>query len=234
MKTIRLNKIRCVFFLLFIAFITPLSIKAQNKKKKKEDPKAAWSSSRNVLEPLPIHLSALGSQQFYGLKFGVDYPYRMTELRGFKGTAMGERVMREQYISADFGLWHYNGVHENLFFSVEWTMRFINSQGYFFQVTPLGAGVNYMLKPFVTEKPKQDSVPAIGKFYASPSLSIGIGRDFAFRRANKAMPLTVFLKGGASAIYPFKKWGYIFPTAELGLAVRFRNINAVIKKVKRN
>ena len=223
-----------ILSLLLFALFTPLSIKAQNKKKKKEDPKAAWTSSRTGLEPLPIHLSALGSAFFYGAKLGVDYPFRMTELRGFQGTATGQRVMREQYISADFGLWHYNGVHENLFFSTEWTMRFINGQGFFFQVSPVGVGINYLIKPFVPEKRIQDSVPAIGKLYYTPSVSIGVGRDFAFLRAHRGIPMTIFLKGGASAMYPFQKWGYIFPTAEAGLAMRFRGINAFVRKVRKD
>jgi hypothetical protein len=234
LKIIGLSKIELLFYFLILAFFTPLSINAQNKKKKREDPKAAWRSSKTTLEPLPIHVSALGSAFFYGAKLGVDYPYRMTELRGFKGTATGQRVMREQYISADLGLWHYKGIHENLFFSTEWTMRFINGNGLFFQVSPIGVGLNYVLKPFDPEKRVQDSVPTIGKFYVTPSVSIGVGRDFAFRRANKAMPITVFLRSGASAMYPFRKWGYIFPTAEAGLAMRFRGINAFVRKVRRD
>jgi hypothetical protein len=229
-----LNKINIILLTLFIAFMPPLSIKAQNRKKKKEDPKAAWTRSRNALEPLPIKLSGIGSTYFYGVKLGVDYPFRMTELRGFKSTATGHRVMREQYLSADVGIWHFDGIHENVFFSTEWTIRFINGQGFFFQVTPIGLGANYLLKPFSPEINIKDSVPSIGKFFGTPSVSIGIGRDLAFRRAQKGVPLTIFLKGGVSAMYPFQKWGYIFPTAEAGLAMRFRGINAMVRKVRRD
>jgi hypothetical protein len=231
---LKINYLNQIILLILIAFFTPLSIKAQNKRKKKEDPKAAWTSSRNALEPLPIKLSGIGSTYFYGVKLGVDYPFRMTELRGFKSTAMGHRVMREQYLSADVGIWHFKGIHENVFFSTEWTMRFINGQGFFFQVTPIGLGVNYLLKPFSTEISIKDSVPSVGKFYGTPSLSIGVGRDLAFRRAQKGIPMTLFLKGGVSAMYPFQKWGYIFPTAEAGLAMRFRRINALVRKVRRD
>ena len=226
------NRIINLVFLLIAFTLPPLSIKAQRKKK--DDPRAAYTSSRNALEPMPVHLSGMGSLKFYGVKIGVDYPFRMTEIRGFKGTATGQRVLREQYISADFGLWHYDGVHENAFFSTEWTLRFINGQGYFVQISPVGVGVNYTILPFFKVKSSPDSVPAIAKFYVTPSVSVGIGRDFAFRRANKGVPLTVFMKGGASAMFPYKKWGYIFPTAELGMAVRFRGFNAFVRKVRKD
>jgi hypothetical protein len=229
-------KIRLIFnfsFLIFL-FFTPPSIKAQNKKKKKENPKAAWTNSRTALEPLPIHASGLRTVDFFGAKIGVDYPFKMTELRGFKSTVRGHRMMREQYISADLGLWHYKGVHENAFFSTEWTVRFINGKGTFFQVSPLGVGVNYILTPFLSARYNRGEVPEIGKVYVTPSVSIGLGKDFAFRRAHRGLPLTLFAKAGVSAMYPFKKMGYIFPTGEVGYALRFRGINAFVRKVRRD
>ncbi len=220
--------------LILTYFLYPLSIKAQNKKKSKNPKAEAYTRSRTALEPMPIHISAMGSPRFYGVKLGVDYPFKMTEMRGFKGTAMGQRVMRELYISADAGLWHYDGVHENASFSLEWTVRFINSSGFFAQVSPIGVGANYILKPFTPQKVIQDSVPTIGKIYATPSVSVGIGRDFAFQRGNKAIPMVIYMKGGVSSMYPFKTYGYLFPTAELSLAWRFRGINAFVRKVRKD
>ena len=62
---------------------------------------------------------------------------------------------------------------------------------------------------------------------------MGIGRDFAFRRANKSKPFVIYLKAGISTIYPFKTLGYMYPTVESGLAMRFSGINVFVKKVRR-
>jgi hypothetical protein len=231
---LKIKHLNIVIILFLTCFFYPLSIAAQNKKKSKNPKAEAYTRSRTALEPMPIHLSAMGTFNFYGVKLGVDYPFKMTEIRGFKGTSMGQRVMRELYISADAGLWHYDGVHENVSFSLEWTMRFINSRGFFAQITPIGVGANYILKPFTPQKFIKDSVPTIGKFYGTPSVSVGIGRDFAFQRGNKAIPMVIYMKGGVSSILPFKTYGYLFPTAELSVAWRFRGINAFVRKVRKD
>ena len=221
-----------LLLILFFICLIPLSIQAQNKRKPKKDD--GYTTSRKILEPIPFHLSSLGSIKFYGLKFGIDYPFKMTEIRGFLNGTQGERTMIERYVSADVGIWHFNGIHENVFFSTEFTLRFINSSGYYFQLSPLGVGVNYLMPSFVKNHIIKDSVPANNKVYITPSVSMGVGRDFSFRRAGKRLPLMVYLKGGVSSMFPFKKIGYIFPTAEAGLAVRFNGINVFVKKERRN
>lgn len=221
-----------LLLILFLICLIPLSIQAQNRRKPKQDD--GFTTSRKILEPIPFHLSTLGSLKFYGLKFGIDYPFKMTEIRGFLNGTQGERTMIERYVSADVGIWHFNGVHENVFFSTEFTLRFINSSGYFFQLSPLGVGVNYLMPSFFKNQITQDSVPANNKIYITPSVSMSIGRDFSFRRSGKRLPLMLYLKGGVSSMFPFKNIGYLFPTAEAGLAVRFNGINVFVKKERRN
>ena len=231
-----MGKSTFIFLLILITLILLIypfgSIQAQNRRKSKQDD--GFTTSRKILEPIPFHLSSLGSLKFYGVKFGIDYPFKMTEIRGFLNGTQGERSMIERYVSADVGIWHYNGVHENVFFSTEFTLRFINSNGYYFQLSPLGVGVNYLMPSFVKNQITQDSVPTNNKVYITPSVSIGVGRDFSFRRAGRRKPLMIYLKGGVSSMFPFKKIGYLFPTAEAGLAVRFNGINVFVKKERRN
>ena len=228
-----MGKSKHIFLLiLFLLSLIPLSIQAQNKRKPKKDD--GFTTSRKILEPIPFHLSSLGSIKFYGLKFGIDFPFKMTEIRGFLNGTQGDRTMIERYLSADVGIWHFDSVHENVFFSTEFTLRFINSNGYYFQFSPLGVGVNYLMPSFVKNQIIQDSVPANNKVYITPSVSMGIGRDFSYRRAGRRLPLMVYLKGGVSSMFPFKKIGYLFPTAEAGLAVRFNGINVFVKKERRN
>ena len=231
-----MGKSTFIFLLILLSLILLIypfgSIQAQNRRKPKKDD--GFTTSRKILEPIPFHLSSIGSLKFYGLKFGIDFPFKMTEIRGFLNDTQGERTMIERYVSADVGIWHFNGVHENVFFSTEFTLRFINSEGYYFQLSPLGVGVNYLMPSFVKNQIIKDSVPANNKVYITPSVSMGVGRDFSFRRAGRRLPLMVYLKGGVSSLFPFKKIGYMFPTAEAGLAVRFNGINVFVKKERKN
>lgn len=218
--------------ILFMITAIPLSIQAQNGRKQKKDD--GFTQSRKMLEPIPFHFSAIGSLKFYGLKFGIDYPFKMVEKRGFMNSTRGEKTIIERYMSADVGIWHYNGVYENVFFSTEGTFRFINSRGYFFQISPVGVGIHYVLSSFINNTSATDTILTTGKFYVTPSVSLGVGRDFAFRRGSRAKPLVMFFKGGVSSMFPYKKYGYIFPHAEAGLAVRFNSIRVFVKKERRD
>jgi hypothetical protein len=117
-------------FLILLLFLGPLSIFAQKSKKKNNE---AFTSRRSMLEPIPIHLSGVKGITINGFKIGIDFPIKMTEYRGFKGSLLGQRQMVEQYISADIGDLHVDKNFESLFFSVDWTIRYINGGGYFFK-----------------------------------------------------------------------------------------------------
>ena len=226
-----MNFFKSVFLFGFFCFL-PLSIIAQSKKKQSKSD--VYVRSRRQLEPIPFHFSGLGSMYMYGLKFGIDYPLRMVELRGFLGGFQGQRTFYEQYVSADIGMWHYNGAMESPFVSLEWTLRFINSKGFFWQISPIGVGANYVLTPFFDKNVQHKPVPESNKFYVTPSVSMGIGHDFAMRRAGKGRPLAIYIKGGASAMYPYKKSVYLFPTIEGGMAYRFSGITTFVKKIRRD
>ena len=215
---------------------TPLSIFAQ-KKPRKQKKDEAYTSTRGQLESIPIHVAALGSTDYKGVKIGFDYPLKISELRGFKhGGFAGQRVISEQYLSADFSYNHFDGNHENLSVSGEWTLRFINGQGFFFQVTPLSIGVNYLIKPLfnLESNLQRDTHFMIDKIGFTPSVSAGLGYDFAFRRAQNGRPFSIYLRGGVAAFYPYKKLFYLYPTFELAFAVRFRSLSTLIKKTRRD
>lgn len=226
------HQINSLFILLL--FLGPLSIFAQKRKKRDNE---AFTSRRSMLEPIPIHLSGIKGTTLSGLKIGIDYPIKMTEYRGFKGSLLGQRQMIEHYISADIGGIHYDNNHENFFFSVEWTTRYINGGGYFFQFTPISIGANYLTSPFYTifKSTKIDTGFTTGKIYVTPSVSAGFGRDFAFRRGSRNAPITLLLRGNFSAMYPYKKNEfYFYPTVEASIAYRFSRINTIVKKTRRN
>jgi hypothetical protein len=168
----------------------------------------AFTSRRSMLEPIPV-----------------------------KGSLLGQRQMVEQYISADIGDLHVDKNFESLFFSVDWTIRYINGGGYFFQVTPISVAANYLLDPAYSlfKSVKTDTGFTTGKIYVTPSVSAGFGRDFAFRRGSRNAPITVLLRGNFSATYPYKKTEfYFYPTVEASIAYRFSRFNTIVKKTRQN
>jgi hypothetical protein len=228
------RKHHIIHFFFFLLLGIPLSMHAQKRKKKDSE---AYTNRRSMVEPIPIHLSGIKGVTLTGIKIGIDFPIKMTEYRGFKGSLLGQRQMIEHYISADLGGIHSDNNHENFFFSVEWTMRYINGGGYFFQLTPISVAANYLSNPLYTifKSTKIDTGFTNGKFYVTPSVSVGFGRDFAFRRGSRNAPITALLRGNLSAIYPYKKNEfYFYPTVEASIAYRFNRINTVVKKTRRN
>jgi hypothetical protein len=220
--------------LIFLLFGIPLSIHAQKRKKKDNE---AFTSRRSMLEPIPIHLSGVKGVTLNGFKIGIDFPIKMTEYRGFKGSLLGQRQMIEHYISVDVGDLHVDNNYENLFFSVEWTARYIGGNGYFFQITPISVAANYLIDPVYSlfKSVKTDTGFTKGKIYVTPSVSAGFGRDFAFRRGSRNAPITVLLRGNFSATYPYKKTEfYFYPTVEASIAYRFSRFNTIVKKTRQN
>jgi hypothetical protein len=237
-KTLIFNKMNTIIKLsLFICFIisqlAPLSCEAQNNKKKKDNP---YIRSRTILERIPIHGSALTSLKFIGFRFGIDYPIRIYETRSFFEFRAG-RTIKERYLTADIGAWHYDGIHENTFFNLEFTMRRVSDIGFFLQITPLGVGVNYTIPPvfkvFDTKKYSVDSIP-LNRFFATPSISVGIGKDFGVKSRGWGFPLTALVKVGVSTMYPYKTYGYIIPSAEFSLAYRLKRFTTMVKKTAKS
>ena len=221
-------------FIVLFCFWGPLSIFAQKGKKKNNE---AFTSRRSMLEPIPIHLSGVKGITINGFKLGIDFPIKMTEYRGFKGSLLGQRQVIEQYISADIGDIHWDKNSENLFFSTEWTIRYINGGGYFFQITPISIAANYMIDPIYSlfKSVKVDTGFTTGKVYVTPSVSAGFGRDFAFRRGSRNAPITILLRGNFSGTYPYKKNEvYMYPTLEASIAYRFSRFNTIVKKTRNN
>jgi hypothetical protein len=220
--------------LIFLLFGIPLSIHAQKRKKKDNE---AFTSRRSMLEPIPIHLSGVKGVTLNGFKIGIDFPIKMTEYRGFKGSLLGQRQMIEHYISVDVGDLHVDNNYENLFFSVEWTALYIGGNGYFFQITPISVAANYLIDPVYSlfKSVKTDTGFTKGKIYVTPSVSAGFGRDFAFRRGSRNAPITLLLRGNFSAIYPYKKAEfYFYLTVEASIAYRFSRFNTIVKKTRQN
>jgi hypothetical protein len=228
------KKIKLLIFSCFaLSYFTPLSCEAQIRGKKKDNP---YIRSRTILERIPIHGSLVSSIKFIGFRAGIDYPIRIYETKSFLGFRAG-RTIKERYLTADIGAWHYDGVHENAFFNVEFTMRRVSEVGFFLQVTPLGVGVNYtmpsLVKIFDTRRYSIDSVP-LNRFFVTPSVSLGIGKDFGVKSRGWGFPLSALMKVGVASMYPYKTYGYIIPSVEFSLAYRFKFFTTMVKKTSKS
>jgi hypothetical protein len=226
-------KSRYIIFLILL--LIPLSISAQSKKK--NDKRTNYTRHRTTLEPLPISIAAVGGLKQYGLKLAIDYPIRKLELRGFRGGTTGYSAFVEHYISFNVGMLHHDAANENFFANAEWSVRFINGSGVFYQLTPLGLGGNYVINPLFSIKDNMplDTTLTTGRFYATPSVSFALGRDFSVLRAHKYRPFVVYAKATMATMWPLKKWyGYLLPTVEAGFAFKFPFLNTAVRKTRRD
>lgn len=220
---------------LFLLIFIPLSIFAQ--KKQKDNPyRRAYRES----EPLAIRLSGVGTLiNAYGGQFSIDFPLKIVEERGLRGV-FGGRNFTETFVTMNAGLLHKPSAFEDISLSFDWVYRRMSGNGYFAQISPLGIGGHYVLPPF------GDSLPAPSsglkphpltdrKWYIAPSVSIGFGRDFSVKRRSwRGIPLILMGKVGITSLLPYKKYGYLIPTAELSLGFRFQGLSIAARHVRRD
>jgi hypothetical protein len=228
-----MKKSTILFITAICLFAHPLSIFCQKK------PKNAHTIRKMGEEAMSLHLSGFAPLDFVGGKFGTDIPIRIVEKRGFKGFHAG-RNFRELYINAELGWQHKQNAYDNFSASVELMFRRVSGRnGWFWQVSPLGVGGNYVMPPLFKDSvgvPKDTSRHALlgRKLYVTPSVSIGFGRDFALSKGKRSgLPLVIYGKIGLSSMLPYKTFGYLVPTAELGLGYRFSGLAIATRQVRR-
>lgn len=229
-----MKKTTAVLILCFFCWAAPLSIWAQKK------PLNPHRTSKMGEEAMALHISGFAPLDFLGGKIGTDIPIKMIEKRGFKGFRAG-RDFREWYITAEAGWQHKANNYENLLISAELMYRRVEGMnGWFLQVSPIGVGGNYVLPPNFkdTLRSQTDTTrhALLGrKWYVTPLVSVGFGRDFAIRNGRRSgLPLVIYGKIGVGAMLPYKKYGYLVPTAELGLAYRFSGLAIATREVRRS
>ena len=220
---------------LIILIFTPLSIFAQ--KKQKENP---YRRAYREDEPIAFRLSGVASiNDLYGGKLSLDLPMKIVERRGLTGV-FGGRNFTETYITVDMGLLRRKAAFEDISLSLEWVYRRVSENGYFFQLSPIGVGGHRVLLPFGDSF----SAPSSGitthplterKWYVAPSVSAGIGRDFAVKRRTwRGIPLIVMAKVGITSLLPYRKYGYLIPAAELSLGYRFPSFSIAARQIRKD
>ena len=222
-------------FLFLLTVITPLSIWAQ---KKGDNP---YRNSKLGEEAMSLHISGFAPLGYFGGKIGTDVPIKIIEKRGFKGFRAG-RDFREWYATGEIGWLHSPNNYENLTLTAELMYRRIEGiNGWFWQISPIGVGGNYVLPPNFKDTisaTSSDTIrhPLLGrKWYVTPSVSIGFGRDFALSKGRRSgLPLVIYGKIGISSMFPYKKFGYLVPTAELGFGYRFSGLAIATRQVRRS
>ena len=229
-----LKRSKYLFVLSLFLMAAPLSMSAQ---KKQDNP---FRASKLGEEAMALHISGFAPLGYVGGKLGVDIPFKIIEKRGFKGFRAGRNFI-EWYITSELGLMHRINDFENFSASIELMYRRLSGiNGWFWQVTPIGVGANYVIPPFGTEI----AAPSSGitshpllekKWYVTPSVSLGLGRDFALSKGRRTgFPLVIYGKIGIASMLPYKTFGYLVPTAELGMGYRFSGLAIATRQVRRS
>lgn len=212
------------------------SLKAQQKQKR-ENP---WRKSKAGEEAIALKISGLAPLGYFGGRIGADIQIRSIEKRG-RNTLSADRQFREWYISTDATWLHRPTDFEAFGLSAEFTIRRVGGRnGWFWQITPLGFGGNYVLPAFDFET----NAPSSGgklphplldrEWYLTPSVSAGIGRDFAIRRRRITdFPMVMTFKIGMASLLPYQTFGYLVPSAELSIGYRFQRLTIRSRQIRR-
>lgn len=221
-------------------FLIPLSMQAQQKRVPTK--KDIYNQKRRASEAVALHFSAGSNFNLYSAKIGAEIPLKIVEKR--EGNVGGERFFRETYITADAGWYRrYSGVSIELpNIDVSLMFRKVNGgSGIFWQYSPVGLGASYGLR---FAKDTMPSVPAQKRFYATPSVSFGLGRDFAFVK-RRQIPLVLFAKADIGAFIPIQKAEkpvlsntlsatYLNTQLTLGLSYRIVSWRVDIRRVRKS
>ncbi len=230
----KIEKLNYHIVLFVLLLVAPLSISAQKKKEN------SFRDSKMGEEAMALHISGFAPLGYVGGKLGVDIPIKIIEKRGFKGFSAGRNFI-EWYLTPEIGMIHRAQDFEIFTATVELTYRRLSGvNGWFWQVTPIGVGGSYVIPPFGTDiaapSSGTTSHPLVErKWYVTPSVSIGLGRDFALAKGRRTgLPLVIYGKVGIGSMLPYKTFGFLVPTAELGIGYRFSGLAIATRQVRRS
>lgn len=161
-------------------------------------------------------LSYNSSIIYPGARVGLEFPvYTINETSILK-SAIRKETVKDRFITAQLSWYHHPAFHDNIYFTVGWTMRRTKSTGFFTEFSPeigfsrtfLG-GTTYQ----VDDNGEVTIQKLAGYFYALTSVGGGIGYDFS---KTKQKPFLIFAKLNILAMFPYNSTIYMRPTLEIG------------------
>ena len=173
--------------------------------------------------PSGLRVSYNSSIIYAGIRLGVELPAYSINL--IRNTTAGElkAISKDRFIAVNAGWYHHPDFHDNMYFTVEWTMRRKREKGFF---TEFSSGLGYSRTYLgattyrVDNNGNIDIIKSAGYNYAMIITSGGFGYDFSKK---KKMPFSVFYKFDLMGMFPYNSTLYFRPAMELGMIYKPAN-----------
>jgi hypothetical protein len=187
--------------------------------------------SRNKISS-DIKVSYNSSLIYPGIRAGIEFPVNTVSLTRSTKKGDSKSILKNRYLSAGSGWYHHPGFHDNLYFTVEWTMRRTVKNGFFTEFSS-GAGYSRTFLGATTYRVdgngKVNILKSAGYNYAMVIAGGGFGYNFA---QSKKIPLSVFYKFDILTMFPYNSIVYFRPAMELGLIYKPLKFIQVLTKTR--
>lgn len=157
-----------------------------------------------------------------GFSLGMERPYRYIESKR-RRSGKDHIKYKERYLGAAFQMYHHRDFHSLLNIQVEWIQKRQFSGGLYLQRSAgIGLSRTFLAGP-TYEVDAQGNIKkknGQGNYYACIQLAGGIGYNWAVKRN---IPWNIYIKPGASVIFPYNYYFLPKPTVELGVIYNVKN-----------
>jgi hypothetical protein len=168
-----------------------------------------------------------------GIKLGIEFPIYTVNLTKKSYEGKQKSIVKERFISGNAGWYHHESFHDNIYFTIEWTMRRTGKNGFFTEFSS-GAGYSRTFLGEITYRVENngevDVFKLAGYNYAMIVAGGGFGYDFIRK---KGISLSVFYKFDILTMFPYNSTIYFRPVMELGIIYKPANFIRILTITRR-
>lgn len=170
-----------------------------------------------------------------GARIGIEMPVITNYVTKLSRSGENREFIKDQFLTTNLSWYHQPQYHDNLYFTLGWTIRKTLSSGFFTETSP-EIGYSRTFLGATTYKVNGNGDVTIEKLagynYALISLGGGVGYDFSI---TESKPFLVFYKFNLLTMFPYNSTIYMRPAMELGLIYKprhFLSLRVNSKKIK--
>jgi hypothetical protein len=180
-----------------------------------------------------LTISYNSSLIYPGTRIGIELPvYNVDITRGLK-TGKAKSISKERFVTAEAGWYHHPHFHDNLYFTLEWTMKRTKESGFFTQFS-FGPGYSRTFLGGTTYVIDNGGNVSIIKSAGYNYVMIFAGGGIGVNLAGKIrMPVSVLYKLDILMMYPYNSTLYFRPVMELGIIYRPADFLPLITKTRK-
>lgn len=217
----------CILKLSLIILLTSFSVLCYsqkdsliNREKKSSDIIFAYNSS--IIYP--------------GARLGIEMPFISNYITKLLRSGENRAFVKDQFFTANLSWYHQPAYNDNLYFTLGWTLRRTESNGFFTEFSPeIGCSRTFLgATTYRVDSNGNITIEKLAGYnYVLISIGGGVGYDLSI---TKSKPFLVFYKFNLLTMFPYNSTIYMRPAMELGLIYKpshFLSLRVKSKKIKR-